>query len=161
MARGLDTRARFARTIYGTILSTALIAAYSEYPDADPGQMAVAVVVTAAIFWLAHAYAAVLAEEAEHGDGNLTHTARQTLADEWTLVLGSIPPALPLLLAPLGLVSDFTAEDLAIATGIALLAACGFVIARQRRLGVLGTLVAVGASAAFGLVIVGLKAFVH
>ncbi|MEK6276563.1 MAG: hypothetical protein AABM29_00915 [Actinomycetota bacterium] len=161
IARGLDHRANFARTIYGTILSTALIAAYSEYPDADPGQIAVAVVVTAATFWLAHAYAAVLAEEAERGAGNPMETARQTLADEWPLVLGSLPPVLPLLLAPIGLASDFTAEDLAIGTGIALLAGCGLAIARQRSLGILGSLVAVGASASFGLVIVGLKAFVH
>jgi hypothetical protein len=159
--RGLDHRANLARTIYGTILATALIAAYSEYPQADPGQTAVAVVVTALIFWLAHAYAAVLAEEAEGAVGNPMTTARATLADEWPLVLGSVPPVLPLLLAPLGLVSDFTAEDLAIGTGIAILATCGFAIARQRRLGIVGVLVAVGSSASFGFVIVGLKAFVH
>jgi hypothetical protein len=161
MRPSFDQPANLAGTIYGTILSTALIAAYSEYPDAEPGQIAVAVVVTALIFWVAHAYAAVLAEEAETGEGNLAATASRTLTDEWPLVLGSLPPTVPLLLAPLGVVSDFRAEDLAIATGIALLAAWGLAISRRRRLGPLGTAAAVAASAAFGLVIVGLKAFVH
>ena len=150
-----------ARLIYGTILSTALIAAYSEYPGADPAQIALAVVVTALTFWVAHAYAGLLAEETEHGQGSALATARRTLADESPLVVGSLPPVLPLLLAPLGATSDYTAENIAIGTGIALLALCGLAIARRRRLGPLGTLGAVGASASFGVVIVALKAFVH
>jgi hypothetical protein len=152
---------RLAGAIYGTILSTALIAAYSEYDATDPAQIASAVVVTALIFWVAHAYAGLLAEEAAHGWGSGLAIARRNLADEWPLVVGSVPPVLPLLLAPLGVVSDYTAENLAIGTGVALLAICGFAIARRRRLGPLATLAAVAASAGFGMVIVGLKAFVH
>jgi hypothetical protein len=153
--------ANLARTIYGTILSTALISAYSEYPNADPGQIAIAVVFTSAIFWLAHAYSDALAQEAERGEGSPLATARQSLVGEWPLMLGSLPPAAPLLLAPLGLVSDYTAENLAIASGIALVAGWGFVIARRRRLGPVGSLITIAASASFGLVIVGLKAYVH
>jgi hypothetical protein len=58
-----------ASAIYGTILSTALIAAYSEDPGSDPLQVAVAVVVTSLVFWIAHAYAGVLARGAEPGHG--------------------------------------------------------------------------------------------
>ena len=41
-----------ATGIYGTILSTALIAAYSEDPGSDPVQVAVAVIVAALVFWV-------------------------------------------------------------------------------------------------------------
>ncbi len=150
-----------ASAIYGTILSTALIAVYSEDPGNDPLQVAVAVAVAAAVFWIAHAYADVLARGLVGTGGAGFSQARSELAREWPLVLGSLPPILPLLLAPLGLLSDDSAETVAIATGVALLAAWGVAIAVRRGSGLVGIAYSAGASASFGLVVVALKALVH
>lgn len=150
-----------ASAIYGTILSTALIAAYSEDPGSDPLQVAVAVTVAAAVFWIAHAYADMLARGLVGTGGAGFAQARAELAREWPLVLGALPPVLPLLLAPLGLLSDDSAETVAIATGVALLAAWGVAIALRRGRGLIGIAYSAGASAFFGIVVVGLKALVH
>jgi len=148
-----------ANAIYGTILSTALIAAYSEDPGSDPLQVAVAVVSTAIVFWLAHAYAGTLARGGQ--PGRTLARARAGLALEWPLVLGSLPPVLPLLLGSLGVLSDYHSEVAAIATGIVVLGGWGMAIAWQRGRGLLGLAFAAVSSAFFGLVVVALKALVH
>jgi hypothetical protein len=150
-----------ASGIYGTILSTALIAAYTEDPGSDPLQVAVVVVVTAAVFWVAHAYADVLARGLVGSQGRGLTQARAELAREWPLLLGSLPPVLPLLLAPLEVLSDDSAETLAIASGVSLLAGWGMTIAWRKGSGLIGIAISTGASAFFGVVIVGLKALVH
>ena len=150
-----------APAIYGTILSTALIAAYSEDPGSDALQVAVAVLVAALVFWLAHAYADVLArglERREHA--SLAH-ARAELAREWPMVTGALLPILPLLLAPLGVLSDDAAESAAIAAGVALLGAVGIAIAWRRGDGLVGIAFSAAGSALFGIVVVALKAIVH
>jgi hypothetical protein len=150
-----------ASGIYGTILSTALIAAYSEDPGSDPLQVAVAVLVTALVFWIAHAYADTLARGLVGTRGAGFAQARAELAREWPLVLGSLPPVLPLLLGPLGVISDDSSETLAIATGVAMLAAWGIGIAWRRGSGLIGIVISAGGSAFFGVVVVALKALVH
>jgi hypothetical protein len=150
-----------ASGIYGTVLSTALIAAYSEDPGSDPLQVAVAVLVTAVVFWFAHAYADVLARGLVGTGGAGFAQAKAELAREWPLVLGSLPPVLPLLLGPMGVISDDSAETLAIATGVAMLAAWGIGIAWRRGRGLIGIAISAGASAFFGVVVVALKALVH
>jgi hypothetical protein len=150
-----------ASGIYGTILSTALIAAYSEDPGSDPLQVAVAVLVTALVFWIAYAYADTLARGLVGTRGAGFAQARAELAREWPLVLGSLPPVLPLLLGPLGVISDYSAETVAIETGVALLAVWGMVIARRRGSGLIGIAFSAGVSALFGIVVVALKALVH
>ena len=149
-----------ARAIYGTILSTALIAAYSEDSGSDPLQVAAAVTAAALVFWIAHAYAEALARGATGSDGSLS-TFRAGLRREWPLVLGALPPVVPLLLAPLGLLSDDSAESLALITGIGLLTLWGTAISWRQRPGLVGLALGASASAFFGLVIVGLKALVH
>lgn len=149
-----------ASAIYGTILSTALIAAYSEDPGSDPLQVAVAVLVAAVVFWFAHAYADNLARGLVRAGGTGFAQMKAELAREWPLVLGALPPVLPLFLAPLGLLSDHSAENVAIATGVAVLGAVGMFIAWRRGSGLIGIAFSAGVSALFGIVVVALKALV-
>jgi hypothetical protein len=149
-----------ATAIYGTILSTALIAAYSEDADSDPLQIAVAVIVAALVFWVAHAYADTLARGMEDDRSTLRH-ARAELAREWPMVSGALVPILPLLLAPLGVLSDYAAEDAAIATGVVALGAVGVAVAWRRGSGLLGIAISASSSVIFGVVVVSLKALVH
>ncbi len=140
------------------MLTTALIAAYSEDPGSDPLQIAVASAATAIVFWLAHAYSGFVARGL-HSSG--VEGARQELSRQWPLVLGSIPPTLPLLLGAVGVLSGYRSEEVAIATGIAVLGAWGIGIAWSRGRGLLGVLTGAAASVVFGTVIVSLKALVH
>ena len=116
---------------------------------------------TSLVFWLAHAYAGMLARGATGGAGGIFTPFRAELARHWPLVTGSLPPALPLLLAPLGLLSDDSAESLAIGAGIAVLAAWSIAIELRLGRGWVGVTIGAAASVAFALVIVGLKAVVH
>jgi hypothetical protein len=148
-----------AAAIYGTVLCTALIAAYSEDPGSDPLQVAVASATTAVVFWLAHAYSGFIAR-GMHSTGGVAG-ARDELARQWPLVLGGIPPTLPLFLGSFGVLSNYHAEEVAIATGIAMLGIWGVAIAWSRGRGWLGILSGAAASVVFGVVIVGLKMLVH
>jgi hypothetical protein len=150
-----------ATAIYGTILSTALIAAYSEDPGSDPVQVAVAVLVAALVFWIAHAYSDALAQGLiARGSGGMARI-RDELAREWPLVTGAALPVLPLLLSPLGILSGYNAESVAIASGVILLTAVGIAIAWRRGSGLVGIAFSAAASGVFGIVVVTLKAIVH
>jgi hypothetical protein len=150
-----------ATAIYGTILSTALIAAYSEDPGSDPVQVALAVLLAALVFWIAHAYSDVLARGLiGRGRGGMARI-REELAREWPMVTGAALPVLPLFLAPLGILSDSNAESVAIASGVLVLVAVGIAIAWQRGSGWAGIAFSAAASGVFGIVVVTLKAIVH
>src|SRR3954470_19848474 len=122
-----------ATAIYGTILSTSLITAYSEDPSSDALQVAVAVFVASVVFWLAHAYSDVLARGLVLRESGGLARVRAELSREWPLVTGASVPLLPLFLAPLGVLSDDSAESVAIGTGIGVLTAVGVAIAWRRR----------------------------
>jgi hypothetical protein len=156
-----DSAESLATGIYGSILSTALIAAYSEDSGSDPLQIAVAVLVAALVFWLAHAYSDLLAQGIMNRDSGGFARFRVELAREWPMVTGALIPVLPLLLAPVGILSDNAAEDAAIATGVALLGLVGIAIALRRGSGLLGIAISASSCAMFGLVVVALKALVH
>jgi hypothetical protein len=150
-----------ATAIYGTILSTSLITAYSEDQGSDPLQVAVAVFSASVVFWLAHAYSDVLARGLiVRGSGGFARV-RSELRREWPLVTGATLPILPLFLAPLGLLSNDTAESVAIAAGIAMLTLVGVSIAWRRHSGLIGLAMAAAASALFGALVVILKVLVH
>ncbi len=152
---------RLAPAIYGTILSTALIAAYSEDASSDPWQIAVAVLVAALVFWLAHAYADVLARGLALRERASFSRARSELARESPMVTGAILPILPLLLAPLGVLSNYAAENAAIITGVGLLGIVGIAIAWRRGEGLVGIAFSATGCVLFGVVVVALKAIVH
>ena len=148
-----------SRAIYGTVLATALIAAYSEDPGSDPLQVAAATAVTAIVFWIAHAYAGLVARGGHSAEG--LAAAREELASQWPLVLGAMPPTVPLLLGPLGVLSGYHAEIAAIVTGIVVLGAWGTLLPLRRGRGPVSILIGAIASAVFGLAVITLKALVH
>ncbi|MBA2506970.1 MAG: hypothetical protein H0V29_13685 [Thermoleophilaceae bacterium] len=57
---------RLAGAVYGTILVTALVAAYSEYDEASSVEMLGAVVTSTIVLWLAHVYARVVSARMEN-----------------------------------------------------------------------------------------------
>ncbi len=155
------SRLDLAGIIYGIILATALIGAFSDQEKVGPVATFIAVMGSAVTFWLAHAYAHILASGVIGGEATSGPAVKEALVRQFTLVLGAAPPALVLLATPLGLLSEDNAETAALFVGVALLAAFGFFAARRQGAGVVGTIVLTTISAGLGLVMVVLKSAIH
>ena len=147
---------RIAGTVYGTIVAMAtLTAAYAT--EKHPWRLAVIVVTTSFVLWVAHVYSHGLAESIEErrrlGRGELVAIMRRELG----ILLAALAPVIMLVLGAAGLFAEKTAVWLAFAVGLAMLGAQGFRYARYERFGLAGTLVAVGLNLALGLLVVALK----
>ena len=114
-------RLDLAGVIYGIILATALIGAFSEQPRVGQVATFVAVMGSAVIFWLAHAYAHILAAGVWTASRSPDPAVREALIRQLPLVLGALPPALVLLAEPLGILSEDNSDTLALLVGVALL----------------------------------------
>jgi len=150
-----------AGAIYGIVLATAMIGAFSQDKALGNVQIAVAVFVTAVVFWVAHAYARVVASGLVRSRGLSWREIRGDLAREVPIVAGAVPSILVLFLNPIGLLGHEAAQTAAISLGVVLLAACGLIAGIRQGAGTLGVLVMCATSAALGIVIVGLKVFIH
>ncbi|MSO42148.1 MAG: hypothetical protein EXQ70_09715 [Solirubrobacterales bacterium] len=153
-------RANFQGGVYGTILATALVAAYSSDSSLSAEEVGVGVAATVVVFWLAHAYAGMIAGGLSGRRPGLG-AARDALGDEWPIVASAIPLLIALALGAVGLVTDATAETLAVLVGVVGLVAYGVVIGIKRRFSTLGIVALAAVNGLFGVVIVALKVFVH
>ena len=146
-----DLGERLSGFIYGTILALSVIVAGARsFPD-EPGNIAVLVLVTCLVFWLAHVYAhAVGRSVAREQRLSLAGAAgrrpprggdRRGRVRRWSPCCSGAgrPPPRAAVWAAFGL-------------GLAVLAAQGVVFARVERLGRLGTLAVVAANLGLGLV---------
>jgi hypothetical protein len=155
------TVARLTSSIYGTVLTIALIAAYSAEEDLDPVLIATALLVTLGVFWLAHSQAELLAMRYAVGHPLSRGEMRSHLRHAWPMVEAGFPPVAALLLGTLGLIDDGTAVTLALTVGIAELAAWGIAIGVRERLGLLRTAAVTAINVSLGLAVVGLKLLIH
>lgn len=146
-----------AGTIYGTVVVTALVTALSEDESMSPGELALSITATMLAFWLAHAYAELLAGESTNRRLPGRRDVRAALAREFTIVEPVGAPVAFLLLGELGAISAETSEDLAIAGGLAVLALAGWVLARRDRLSQGRAQAVALASAALGAVVIAVK----
>lgn len=156
----LGTPRTIAGTIYGTIVVLTALAAGAHGLRDDPWRLAIVVVVTAFVFWVAHVYS--------HGIGE--SIARQHRLDwkefseiarrEFAILLAVVAPVTALVLGAIGVFRETTAIWLAVGAGVATLAAEGYRYARIEELGRFGTFVSVAVNLSFGLVIVALKVVV-
>ena len=98
--RGITDRSRQARRraagIYGAIITAAIIAAGSGLPTAS---LAVSVLVTLLVYWLAEGYAELLGEQSAGGKLPTWARIRGTLAATWPMVSSCYLPLVALLLA--------------------------------------------------------------
>ena len=150
-----------AGAIYGLILATSVIAVSRQYQPDKAGVTAVTVVVTAGVFWLAHVYAETLALGL-HGRHTPTWPETRRIVDkQWPLVQAGILPTVVLLLGPLGVLDDATAQDLALSVCLLELGTTGLFVARAA--GARGIVAAVSGAIAlsFGVMIIALKVAVH
>jgi hypothetical protein len=120
----------YAAAVYGTILAASLIAVFREEHD-SPETIALALLGTMAVFWLAHAWSAILGERIHAGHGLGHRRAIAIARSEWPLVESAFAPAIVLVLGWTGLIGDKTSETLALAACIIQLFAWGFAVGRQ------------------------------
>jgi hypothetical protein len=151
---------RLGGFVYGTILVLSVIVAGAKAFPSSPYKIATFVVVTIVVFWLAHVYAHSLAYSVSHDEHLSLAELRRIARREASILEAAVPPVAALLLGAIGLLAKNVAVWLAIALGLVVLAAQGFLFARVERLRWLGTLLVIALNLGLGLVLVGLKLLV-
>jgi hypothetical protein len=158
--RRLVVGERLVGFVYGTIVALAVLVAGARAYPGEAGHIAALVLATTVILWVAHVYAHGLGGSVVR-DRRLTFTELRHIArHEGAIVEAALLPVAALLLGTFGLISAHAAIWLALAAGLAVLAAEGLWFARVERLGVLGTLTIVGINLALGVSLIGLKLLV-
>jgi hypothetical protein len=150
----------YAGAIYGTIVSMTVVATASKDDSLGPIAIAIWAAITGLVFWLVHVYADTVAAGYATPREALTH-ARRALRVEWPIVQGAMIPALAMLAAPIGIVSEDNASYFAVGAGIVVLFATGLLIGSRDRRSWARRILIGTVNALFGAIILVLKIFVH
>ena len=155
----LGSRGGIASTVYGTVVIMAtLTAAYAS--QSDPWKLALIVMSSAFVLWIAHLYAHGLSESITL-ERRLTLREAKTLARrELGILLAAALPCAALVVGAIGILEEKTAIWLALGLGLGTLAAEGVRYARMERLGRLGMTAAVVGNVLLGSFVVLLKVVV-
>lgn len=147
-----------APAIYGLIVSSAVMA--SAGPTVPLARLAVAVLITVLVYWVAEQYAAVLAARL---NGRVTDhdQLRTSLRGGWPMVEASYAPLVVLLSAGLLGASRTAAILAALIFTTALLVVLGWLAGRRSGLTGLGLLVSAAVGGGLGLVMIVLKVALH
>jgi hypothetical protein len=157
----VGTVGSLTEAIYGLILATSMIAVSRDYDPSNAGLVAVTVLVTGLVFWLAHVYARALAASITRHRMLNRSELREVLRHDWPLVEVTIPLALILALGVLDVVPDKAAILASMIAALAELAAAGAYAARRSGAGLPGTVASAVVAVALGSAVVLLKALVH
>jgi hypothetical protein len=146
---------RRAAGIYGAIITAAIIAAAGgKLPTTA---LAVSVLVTLLVYWIAEEYAEVLGEQVTGGELPTRASVRAALTSTWPMVSASYLPLLALLVARVAGASASVAANVGLVVAILLLIYHGWSAGRAARLRGWKLAGAVLTAAALGLVMVLLK----
>lgn len=157
----LRTAGSVTEGIYGLILAVSVIAVSREYESTNAGTIAVTVLVTGVVFWLAHVYARILSRSMAGDRWPTRAETREVLRHDWPLVEVTIPLVLVLLLGVVDVLRDETAILLAVLGALLELAASGAYAARSSGAGVPMTILSAAVAVALGGAVVLLKVLVH
>lgn len=149
-----------AAGVYGTLLTLSVLVGLS-LKGARPGAMAVTVLLTSVIFWMAHVHAGLVARWVGARARPDRATVSEVMAREAPMVESAVPAIVLLILAWLGVFGTSFAVWAALVYGVVALTAWGVLIARRAGLGRIGVTTVAGVNLALGLVIVVLKLLVH
>ena len=146
---------RHAAGIYGTIITAAVLAAAGDHLPALP--LAVSILITLLVYWVAEEYADLLGEQLEAGQVPAWADIRAGLAVTWPMVSASYIPLLSLVLARLLGASSPDAANAGLVTAIMLLMVYGWSSGRAAHLRGRQQLVITSIAAALGLLMIILK----
>lgn len=146
-------------SLYGLILVSSVLAV--SYKGRDVELIGAALIVTATVFALAHAWAHALDAAADARQPVDRRAFVHSLSHEWPMVTAAVPSSLAVALAATGVYSLETALSVASGVNVLLLFVWGAGV-RELAGGSLAQVLAAGVSTAvLGLVLVGLKVLVH
>jgi hypothetical protein len=158
---GIGERARIAAAVYGTILVLAVVSYLSEDDALGPGEVAVAMMGTAVVYFAAHVYVDYLSWRMVGERTRTSEMLRRVVVEEWPLLQATVAPGVPLILGAVGVLNRSTSIDLALIVALVNLVGWGYESGRRSyrtRVGAVGSaLVAV----ALGFVVVALKNLLH
>ena len=146
---------RRAAGVYGAIVTAAILAAAGG--TLRTVALAVAIVVTLMVYWVAEEYAELLSTRATQEEPLSGKHVRTELAATWPMVTASYGPVVALLVAGLSGASDALAADIALAVAILYLVGEAWSAGRAAGLRGRRLAVAVSAAAVLGLMMVLLK----
>ena len=146
---------RRAAGIYGTIITAAVLAAAGDHVPTLP--LAVSILVTLLVYWLAEEYAELLGEQLEAGHPPTWADVRTALAATWPMVSSSYIPLLSLILARLLGASPPDAANVGLVVAIALLMIYAWSAGRAAHLRGRPLLIVTSIAGALGLLMIILK----
>jgi hypothetical protein len=167
---GLDRRPLVARTsgsrtegIYGLVLALSVIAVSWYYGRPDAGRIALSVLTTAVVFWLAHVYAYVLGRDMSQEQTMTRAEVAHAMRGNLSLIEVVIPLLFVLGLGEIGVIADTAAIIAATVIATVELAGAGGYAASRHGAGPWGVIASAAIGMALGLVVVLLKAlaFTH
>lgn len=132
VARRATAGRRRSAGIYGSIITAAILTAAGG--ALSTLGLAVAVVVTLLVYWIAEEYAELLGEEVEGGRLPDRGQIRAALATTWPMVSVSCGPLIALVLTRLAGASSPVAADIGLATAVVLLVYHAWAAGRVARL---------------------------
>lgn len=147
--------------IYGVVLVTALVS-IGEHYDTD-FEVLLYVVGTMLVFWFAHVYAGVVSaggDPSKRGLGlgsMIVASARHSVG----MLVAMLPPLVFLALGSLQVLDEDDAYDLALLTGVVVLAVIGWLNASRNGRRWYFCLLGSAATATLGLLVIGLSALAH
>jgi hypothetical protein len=150
------------QSIYGVILVAGMIVVAGA-GGGSSWTVFTTVVFTSIVFWAAHVYAGTVAR---HGlspgkPSSLSDALRHSLHQSLGLLTSAIIPSLVLLLGATQAIDDMSAIWAALWTGVAVLAVLGYRAYAKRGAPWWARLAGAAGTAAFGVAMILLKAFVH
>lgn len=147
--------------VYGLILVSGMIVVSNSVAGTSINAF-LTVCVTVIVFFLAHVYAGTLARlAATDGAAGFWPSVRASTRHSYGMLFASVVPLTILLLGALHLVDDDTAIWAALITDTLLLGLLGWLAVSRWTRHVWPRFVSALITSAFGLVLVGLKAFIH
>ena len=150
---------RRAAQIYGTVLTAAVITAGGNV--LSTASLAVTVLVTLVIYWLADQYALLIGEHIHEGRLPDVRLVRLSLAASWPMVAASFVPLAALVVTRVAGASTSTAAEAALLVTLVLLVAHGYAAGRAAGLRGARLLGVVVVAALLGVSLVVLKAQIH
>jgi hypothetical protein len=147
-------------TVYGTVIVAAIVFAVSS--DDNPWHVFLITIGSVLVLWAAHVYAEAVAAHGRNGMMvvGVRAAVRLGIAQSSGILYSAVLPVILLLLGALGLLNPELSVDLALWSSVILLGVLGYFAFRGRGSVVIRLAGAI-ATAAFGAVIILLKAFIH
>lgn len=159
--RVLRTRGDVTEGIYGLVLATSVIAVSQQYESKRAGAVAVTVLVTSIVFWLAHVYARILARATARDRWPTRAEMREVMRHDWPLVEVALPLVLVMMLGAVGVLADRMAVALAVGLALTELALVGAYAAATSGARLPTVVLSSAVAVALGSVVVLLKALAH